>query len=292
MSLIDMHGGLGRVDGGIGVALEEPGFEISFGKSPSVFGVEGEAKKLAEKICSAFGVGGVEIKIKEKIPEHVGFGSSTQLYLAIASGICKTYGISKSVRELAEMVGRGGTSGIGVAAFETGGFILDGGHPAEKGFAPSRFSKAEPAPVLARYEFPWWLVCAWPVVKGAHGIREKNIFEKKCPIPSKEVEAVSRLVLMKILPAIVEKDIDNFGEGISMLQKSGFKKVEVTLQSREVKDLLAFLQKNSAGGGMSSFGPVCFGICESKSEAISLGKELNNLNTVITKANNEGAKWL
>lgn len=294
IALIDMHGGLGRVDGGIGLALEEPKFEISFERADKVIGLKGETKQLAEDVCSKLGCKGVSVDVKESIPEHVGFGSKTQLSLSLASGICKVYDIYKPMRDLAALVGRGGTSGIGVAAFEGGGFILDGGHPSEKGFAPSRFSDASPAPVLARYDFPWWVVCAWPDGKGAHGEIEKNVFEKNCPISASEVGAVSRVILMKMLPALVEKDLGAFGEGINLLQNIGFKKIEIGIKE-EVEPLIDFLQKNSAGGGMSSFGPVCFGLCESSSEAKSLENMIRTelgLNTVVSKANNEGAIWL
>jgi len=290
-----MHGGLGRVDGGIGIGLEEPCFEMGFEKSDIVKGVEGDAKKLAEKVCRELDFPGIEIKIRRAIPDHIGFGSKTQLYLAIASGVCRAYNVKKQSDSIARMVGRGGTSGIGVAVFDRGGFVLDGGHPAKKGFVPSRGSNSPPAPILMRYDFPWWFVCAWPDKKGAHGEAELKIFERNCPIPSAEAAKTARIVLMKILPAMAESDIKAFGEGVNMLQESGFKRIEVDLQRKEIGGLLAFLQKESAGGGMSSFGPVCFGICETEAEAKSLEKKVKsgfNVNTIVTKANNRGARWL
>jgi beta-ribofuranosylaminobenzene 5'-phosphate synthase len=295
LSLIDMNGGLGRVDGGIGIALKEPSFEITFEKAASVSGVEGEAREIAERVCAQIGIPGARVGINSSIPDHVGFGSKTQLSLGIAAGVCRAYGIQMPVKQLAKMVGRGGTSGIGVAAFEHGGFILDGGHPAKKGFVPSRFSKEPPAPLLARYDFPWHIVCAWPEGKGAHGEMEKTFFDKYCPIPAGDVEKVSRIILMKLLPSLIEKDLENFGEGVSLLQKTGFKKIEVGLQKPVVRKLLVTLQKNSAGGGMSSFGPVCFGLCGSESEARSLERKVKGefeVNTIMTRANNEGAKFV
>ncbi len=292
MSLIDMEGGLGRVDGGLGLALEEPGFDITFEQQSHTRGLEGEALKLAERLCSEFGVSGVNVQINQSIPEHIGFGSKTQLFLAIAKGISQLYDIKKSNLELAKLVGRGGTSGIGVAAFDKGGFIVDGGHNSGKGFAPSSYSDAEPAPILARHDFPWWVVCAWPECQGAHGKMEKEIFERECPIQSFEVGEVSRIVLMKMLPALLEKDIDSFGSGINLLQKTGFKKVELGLNLKKIGPLLDFLQDNSPGAGMSSFGPVCYAVCESKSEANSLQKKVDSefeYNTLATKANNSGA---
>ncbi|MEZ5334482.1 MAG: hypothetical protein R2741_04185 [Methanolobus sp.] len=46
----------------------------------------------------------------------------------LLAAVNELYNLGKSVRELAIAVGRGGTSGIGVASFEMGGFIVDGGH--------------------------------------------------------------------------------------------------------------------------------------------------------------------
>jgi len=294
LSLIDMNGSLGRVDGGIGIALEEPCFEMSFGKAASVTGVEGGTKEVAENVCRQIGLPGTAIDIKEAIPEHVGFGSKTQLSLGIAAGVCKAYGLQIPIRKLAKLVSRGGTSGVGVAAFEHGGLILDGGHKSEKGFKPSRYTDANPAPLLARYDFPWWIVCAWPDLKGAYGEAENAVFKKYCPISERDVGAVSRIVLMKILPSLIEKDVDSFGEGVNMLQKTGFKRIEVSLQKPKVRKLLTFMQKNSSGGGMSSFGPACFAICQTESEARSLKNKVRNefgINVMATRANNEGARW-
>ncbi len=217
LGLIDMEGGLGRVDGGVGLALEEPCFEMAFEQADEVVGLEGEPKRLAESVCSALGVRGVEVEIRKSIPAHVGFGSKTQLSLAIAAGIYRVYEVHKPVRDMARLVGRGGTSGIGVAAFETGGFILDGGHESSKGFSPSRFSEASPAPMLARYDFPWWVVCAWPGGKGAHGEEEMDLFKRHCPIPAAEVGELSRIILMKMLPALVENDLGAFGEAVNLM---------------------------------------------------------------------------
>ena len=89
--------------------------------------------------------------------------------------------------------------------------------------------------------------------------------------------------------------MDGFGQGVNLLQEAGFKRIEVGLQSDEVRRLLRFLQKDSAGGGMSSFGPVCFGLCGTESEARSLGENVKgefNFNTIVTRADNEGARWL
>ena len=83
---------------------------------------------------------GIKLTFQSEIPMHCGFGSGTQLSLGVAQAVNLLYELGLDVQELAKVVGRGGTSGIGIAAFQTGGFIVDGGHrfPEQKAsFLPS-----------------------------------------------------------------------------------------------------------------------------------------------------------
>ncbi len=286
LTLIDLNGSLGRIDGGIGVTLDYPNVVIEAEASDSIV-VEGEKVELVEsitrKVIDKISPGnGVKIKIRSTIPEHVGLGSKTQISLAIATAINRIYLRNFSVRELVKIVGRAGTSGIGVAAFERGGFILDGGHTFGPGkqkekFLPSSASLAPPAPVIIRQDVPedWFFVIGIPNVdKGAHGAREIEVFKKYCPVPLKEVEKLCHLVLMKTLPAIMDKDIETFGASLCEIQKIGFKKVEVELQDPVVKKLMEFMIKNGAyGSGVSSFGPAVYGLVSGIEAAEKLALE-------------------
>ena len=84
-SLIDLNGSLGRVDGGIGVALNEPYSEIeieSVGEeevpspSPEVEQILEHLKKLGLKRHYS-------VRILRRLPSHVGLGSKTQLALSL-----------------------------------------------------------------------------------------------------------------------------------------------------------------------------------------------------------------
>ncbi|MBU2560016.1 hypothetical protein KKA03_03885, partial [archaeon] len=243
------------------------------------------------KVVKTLGIkGGIKIKITSAYPSHVGLGSGTQAGLAAGMAVCKLYEKDVSVREIAKIIGRGGTSGIGVGAFESGGFILDGGHStAEKrDFLPSSASKAAPAPVLARYDFPdWKIAVVIPKVKGEFkGEREVDVFQAFCPIPPGQVERLSRLVLMKILPSVVEEDIKAFGEGINEMQKIGFKGVEVSLQPPEVRALMEECREYSYGVGLSSFGPAIYAVIEDELGFKNAIKDKAEI--IITKANNDG----
>lgn len=248
----------------------------------------------------------LKIAIWDFLYSHMGLGSKTQMALAIASSIIRILELNTNldVRTLTQMVGRGGTSGIGYRSFESGGFILDCGHRFGKNqeketFLPSSASRAEPARTILRYDFPenWYiLVVILNVPPGASNKEEVNIFQKHCPIPLEEVQQVSHHILMQLLPGIIENDLSTFGQAVNAIRKIGFKKIEIDLQHKQIKELIQFLEKqHSKCVGMSSFGPTVFSIFESEADAIKMLEKITlNFSSVgftsyITTANNTGA---
>lgn len=298
ITLIDMNASLGRMDGGLGLALERPRIKLRAVKSSGIT-AQGPAKEryieAAKRVMTHLGVrGGINIIVEEAFPQHIGLGSGTQIALAAGSAVARLYGAELRVREVARIVGRGGTSGIGVAAFEGGGFILDGGHSlkVKKDFMPSSASRAPPPAVIARHDFPDWMLALIIPREGASfaGAREVDVFKKYCPISLAEVRRLSHVILMKLLPALVEEDIETFGEAINMVQRVGFKRVEVELQHPKVRKLLSIAQEHSYGAGLSSFGPVIY--CLPKDE----DKLLKNIpakdaEVIFTRASNRGARF-
>ncbi len=298
ITLIDLNGSIGRVDGGIGITLEDPYIEIEAEKSDTVV-VTGDPdlKERMQTACEAVFPGkGISLKIKKSYWNHIGLGSGTQGALVAGMAMAKLYGLDMTARDVAIKVGRGGTSGIGIAAFEKGGFILDAGHKmgVKNAFLPSSFSKGvPPAPVLADYEFPPWdIVLAIPPLKGAHDIYEKDMFAKLCPIPLCEVERLCHIILMQMMPAILDKDLETFGKAINSIQEVGFKKRELDLQPgvRETIDVVR--SAGAVGAGMSSFGPTVYAITDQPAKIISAVKKLKPECAIIqTKAKNSGAEF-
>ena len=311
VTLIDMHGESGRVDGGVGIALDEPGvlvevrqnpvLEVTGGDSVIRDQIAGFARLVLEKIHAG---GSVAITVRQHIPSHVGLGSGSQLALAVARATGECYGSTLPVKELALLVGRGGTSGIGTAAFGQGGFIIDGGHRFGTGcekseFRPSRASRGvRPPPVIVRHEFPedWRILVAMPQLPaGASGKKETDIFRNYCPVPLSDVQALCHEVLMRMLPGIVERDLDLFGSSINAVQHLGFKKVELSLQPKEIPLLMDHMRSaGAAGAGMSSFGPTVYAIGDTGMQGIeqaahSFMEAHGGGSTLITSARNSGA---
>jgi beta-ribofuranosylaminobenzene 5'-phosphate synthase len=324
LSLIDLNGELGRVDGGIGVALNEPSLKIAVSAVDKEVEPEENPKevvpvleRIRSRIEPALKVN-YRVKILKELPSHVGLGSRTQLSLSVAKAISVLENRNHNVVELAKQVCRGGTSGVGTAAFDKGGFILDGGHVFRKdeskvnkggkdegiktSFLPSSASKVSPPPVLFQHALPedWFFVLAIPDVKrGAHGLEEIEVFKRYCPIKREEVERICRIVLMRTLPSVLEKDIATFAESLTMLQGEGFKKIEIELQHDIIKELFSFFDIHALGHGMSSFGPAAYAIVEGEKRAKELADLTNDffierhIRALVSysNANNTGSEY-
>jgi beta-ribofuranosylaminobenzene 5'-phosphate synthase len=313
-TLIDLNGQLGRIDGGFGVALDRPSMVLESSNGCSGLNLKGPEdllpvmQEIADRIITKYPdlQQDITLSLVESFPAHVGLGSKTQLALAMVTALLHAQDAPEETQMSyrAQLVERGGTSAIGCNAFERGGFILDGGHTfgsaAEKeSFLPSSASRACVGPLLARFNVPkdWRFVLITPNVRpGAHDDEEVSIFQRFCPVPLDEVQAVSHHILMQVLPGIACGDITSFGQGITAIQSYGFKKVEVSLQADVVQQLIPFLvEQGASGAGMSSFGPTIYAVTDTERLAQNLAKAGEEFisevgGTVsVTSANNSGA---
>ncbi|MBN2518045.1 MAG: DUF98 domain-containing protein, partial [Candidatus Altiarchaeota archaeon] len=104
LSLIDLEGSLGRVDGGIGLALERPNVILEAEAYDGLKSNDGVAKQFAGKVLGSYDLEGASIQVKERIPEHVGLGGTTQMALAVALAVTRAHDIDADTRELARTV--------------------------------------------------------------------------------------------------------------------------------------------------------------------------------------------
>lgn len=303
--LIDLNGALGRIDGGVGIAINDPTFELI---AHPADGIEIEsvqyrerAHTILEDLRVRHDFPGLHVEFLSEIPAHCGFGSGTQLALGLGQAVNTLYDLNLDIPALAFAVARGGTSGIGVAAFEQGGFVLDGGHrfPDQKSsFLPSSAAgNVAPPPILLRYPFPNWdLLIVSPTCTHISGEAEVNPFQTLCPQPQYTAERLSHIILMELLPAIFEQNLHAFGDAINRIQTFGWKKVEIDAQRGVLQQTLDFLlDSGGIGAGVSSWGPAIFAVGEdlrtlhAKTEAF-LDSLPHGGSCFITRANNVGAQ--
>ena len=113
------------------------------------------------------------------------------------------------IEDLAKRVGRGLRSALGVHGFARGGFLVESGKRDGDGLAP----------LAARASFPpeWRVVLAVPrEPPGLHGPGEAEAFARLTAHArdSASTDALCRLVLLGMLPALAEADLAAFGEAL------------------------------------------------------------------------------
>jgi beta-ribofuranosylaminobenzene 5'-phosphate synthase len=178
---------------------------------------------------------------------------------------------------------------------------VDSGHPfrrdknSKHGYSPSSASAtAGPPPLLFRKEFPAWdILIAVPLGEGISGLREVTLFKVVCPVPLQQVQQMCHILMMQMMPAIMESDLETFGQSMETFQTLGFKIFEFRAQTQLLKDCIQFLRENGGKGvGMSSWGPAVFAFGEDlaplRQKTIEWLDKHGGGETILTKANNTG----
>jgi beta-ribofuranosylaminobenzene 5'-phosphate synthase len=298
LGLIDLNGDLGRVFGGLGVGIDRPNVILEAQRSERL-AVAGDntalVKTLAKRFLETYNIkANASINVKQAIPEHAGLGSGTQLALAVATALAKLFNVNASIQELAKTMGRGQRTSVGTTIFEQGGFVVDGG----KNVGRESFPTA-----IFRQPFPsdWVFVVAIPKVKkGLARDEETAAFAELSPMPAEDAGKICRLTMMKLLPSLIERDINSFGEALTQIQTvigNYFAEAQGgTYASVTATEGIALLQKLGAyGAGQSSWGPAFYGLTQ-KDEAKEIQLKIQAFlrksvggKAFTAKANNRGA---
>ncbi|HEY9758298.1 MAG TPA: beta-ribofuranosylaminobenzene 5'-phosphate synthase family protein, partial [Oculatellaceae cyanobacterium] len=200
------------------------------------------------------------------IPEHIGLGSGTQLALATATALQKILNTNATIPQLATTMGRAQRTGVGTAIFQNGGFVVDAGKNPETNSFPT---------LIFQQPFPenWRFVVAIPNVhKGLAKDQEKKAFQQLTPMSAEAVGKICRLIVMKLLPAIAENEIEIFGEALTQIQETvgdNFAKAQGgRYASTAAADTINFLKTQGAyGTGQSSWGPAVYGLFKKEQTA-------------------------
>jgi beta-ribofuranosylaminobenzene 5'-phosphate synthase len=211
------------------------------------------------------------VAVESAPPEHTGLGVGTQFGLAIAKAVAIECGHPDwPAADLAARVGRGERSAIGVHGFERGGLIVEGGKRPGEAISP----------LVGRWGIPaeWRVLVYTPPGETVwHGGHERQAFAKLAeagPSPA-ETEALCRLVLTGMLPALASADLNAYGEALYEFNArvgDAFAPVQGgRYASPAVAALVARLRGMGVRGvGQSSWGPTVFAVVGSPGEANDL----------------------
>ncbi len=288
--------------GGVGMMVEEPALclEVTAAREWGTSGpLAARVMEFASRFRASFqsDLPPFHLHLAQAPPSHAGLGSGTQLGLAVAQALAAQIRLPiESVAELAQMVGRGQRSALGVHGFAHGGFLVEAG----------RSPGSVVAPLVAVPDFPerWRVVLLIPQTKmGIHGAPERAAFEALATQPTRpgEVDALCRLVLLGMLPALVEKDLPAFGEALYEFNRRAgepFAAIQGGIYaSPGTATLVEEVRRLGVRGvGQSSWGPTVFAVVGSEAEARELRERIwqrwkqEELRVMITEVRRRGAE--
>jgi beta-ribofuranosylaminobenzene 5'-phosphate synthase len=145
--------------------------------------------------------------------------------------------------------------------FALGGLVVEGG---------VRRGLEHPAPLLMHHAAPedWRIVLVVPKAEpGLSGVAEEQAFGRLVPSAERSA-AIAQLVLTSLLPAFVERDVEEFGNAMTHVQQlvgDAFATVQGgRFHPRAGALVEALLNDGAAGAGQSSWGPAVYGVVGSE----------------------------
>ena len=250
------------------------------------------------------------LRIDRVMPAHAGLGSGSQLGLSVARALAASWGLSCDLATLVRRAGRGLRSAVGAHGFEQGGFLVESGKTTNDKLAPlvarQPFPEAwrvvvvfpphpnPPPPGGREHSSPpptrgEGSLSPSPLVGegwgggavGLHGGGEVEAFARLTENPAvlSATEALCRLVLLGLLPALIELDVDAFGESLYEFNRrvgEAFAPVQgCAYASLRIAELIDFMRsQNIRGVGQSSWGPAVFAVVADAERAEHLVTQL------------------
>jgi beta-ribofuranosylaminobenzene 5'-phosphate synthase len=311
-----------RQFGGVGLMIAEPGIRLRITPAdriecsgPLTERAEVFARRVLETLRGTarreqWHWAGCRIEIDSAPREHIGLGTGTQLGLAIAAGISSLAGSpALSAAALARLAGRGERSSIGTHGFAVGGLLIEAGKYAaaersELGADGTRSVPATLSSLVARIEIPadWRFLLLMPkTATGLFGKEERETFARIPPVPVAVTEALSREVLLNLLPAASEANFTEFsrslyrygriaGECFASHQHGAF------LNGRTAELVETIRALGGEGVGQSSWGPTLFVAMPDQAAGhdlaarLATAHDLSDYDKLVVRPNNTGAQ--
>lgn len=310
VTLVSMNYQGYRINGGVGFSVNKPTLRINFTKTNSFtvldkreHGFSGsEISRIIsclEKIKEYYKFdSSLSVELNGEMKTHHGFGSGTSARLAIIEALFLINNKSVTKEELVRLSGRGGTSGVGISTYFSGGFIADVGRKSDGvTLFPSFLCEDRTSLPLKflQFKMPTWQI-GLCLPKGIHALtekEEKEFFNNTCPIESHDVFEANYHVTYGLCASALENDFDNFCMSINNIQNCKWKNEEINLYGKRITDIRnSILSLGAEAVGMSSLGPLIYFFGNNIDEII-YNYERNKDDCIFYSANisNSGRKF-
>ncbi len=266
-----LHAGFHEVPGrfkrwsSLGIYIDTPKYLVETWRcSENIIKAPREYSWPIQHTISKLGLNNVCVKIHQAIPRHRGFGSTTQLVLAVASSI---YYLKRGrppttawIHNASKILGRGKYSLVGTILYTHGGIVADAGAPSNPPYKPMFHS-----------DFPdnWRIILVdLNAPRGIEeGRREEKLMESLQPAPER-ILARMREGYYKFVSGIVRRELETVLEGLSILQSSTGSYFSIFQGGVFRSDIAAIVDELWRDGifmAQSSWGPTLYTIVEEDS---------------------------
>jgi beta-RFAP synthase len=169
---------------------------------------EQRVQAVVQKLQAHYGtLHPMQFTVLEAAPAHQGWGTGTQLALEVALVVLAASRKPWNADEVAQVLGRGNRSGIGIAGYEKPGFYFDPGK--------TRDGKRLP---LERFVLPreWtWVLVEPGQEAGLSAEEERRAFAELGTLSAETAERLHTLARARIIPAISHSDFQGFSQSLT-----------------------------------------------------------------------------
>ncbi len=275
---------LGRVYGGMGVAVEEPHLELEARECSRRFVScpDPLVKEVIEEFLSTLRLD-VCIDVKSYIPRHVGLGSTTQTLLATSVAVSTLLDLDLDLRTVAVAFGRGPVSGVGLGTFMLGGFVVDSGTSLD---ALRKYPALDPEDlpkIVARLDVPqsWRFLIVIPRGRGLSEEEEASVLAEPRELDENTSRELLEDVFLGMLPALARGDPIEFGRALTRVQHivgTYFSREQGGVFAKPYGEAIAkaLTECGSLCVGQSSWGPAMYGLAEDELSGARLRECVEN----------------
>lgn len=312
LGFLDLAGSCGS--GGVGLSVTEPRVRLKIMPSEQL-DVRGSGKASSnEAINLALEYAGMfyehpEVQaltagdamkaivfLNDVIPDGMGLGLESQLALSVISGLAANHGIDMSSAEAAAVSRLGRyDDGVGVEAFDNGGFMVSAG----AGGLPF---------TVFRSKFPqsWKIILVLP----PEGAAEKacdcdTVSGRAAELDPGAGAEMSRIVLLRLLPGLMKEDLNAFGDALDRMRAVA--EAEYASSPAEfyawpaAADIISKMRELGAvGAGQSEWGPSLYSFADGEDAASAIASGLERyfsgsggecgLKILVVSGQNEGSE--